>query len=136
MTDTTHENHSTDETATDGGGRQRPSYDDVNIPVVILVGVISMVLTFVTIWFVEGLYYQWNNSMISSVQYKTNSLADQTINEQKELLNGDETRKITSFESVKADVLARYKNSEAAAADDHSGDEDAHDEGTHKEDGH
>ena len=32
-------NESTDE-------RQRPSYDDVNVPVVVLVGVVSMVLTF------------------------------------------------------------------------------------------
>lgn len=122
MTETTHENHSNEETVTDQGGRQRPSYDDVNMPVVIMVGIISMVLTFVTIWFVEGVYYQWSNNLITERQYKANSIQTQTINDQKQaLMEGDESKGIVGFDSVKGDVIARYQNNQPATADDSEG---------------
>ncbi len=108
------------------GGRQRPSYDDVNVPVVFLVGVISMILTFVTIWFVEGIYYQWKNGLVEQVNYEvSNTLQQQTLDRQKSLLDGDADKGITSLESVLDDVVGRYQHQGAAAHPSGTGSQNA-----------
>lgn len=117
--------HSSDNTHS---GRERPSYDDVNVPVVILVGVISMVLTFVTIWFVEGIFYQWQNNLVRTVNYdKTNLRQVEVLDAQKAIIsNGDAEKNIKSVESVVESVLEKYKNEHAANPAQHS---EAHDDG-------
>jgi len=45
-------------------GHQTPSYDDVNTPVIVLVGAISALVTLLTIMFVQGLCYHWQNSYL------------------------------------------------------------------------
>lgn len=112
------------------GGRQRPSYDDVNVPVVFLVGVISMILTFVTIWFVEGVYYKWKNGMVNERTYEvTNTVQGETIKNQKAMLEGNQEKGITSFESVIDGVVGKYDNSSASGTHDES----AHSEEEHPE---
>lgn len=107
---------------------QRPSYDDVNVPVVFLVGVISMILTFVTIWFVEGVFYQWKNTVVNEVSYeKINTIQTQAIDDQKAKLAGDAEKGITSFDSVIDGVVGKYKNSNGS---------ESHDEAAHSEAGH
>ena len=111
-TDHDHENRSDDHAESDShGGKQRPSYDDVNIPVVILVGVISMVLTFVTIWFVEGVYYQWKNNVVLERSYEIdNTIQSATIARQTKMLEGVEERNISSLDSVIDGVVSQFKN--------------------------
>jgi len=115
-TDTQHENRSDSTTATDShAGSQRPSYDDINVPVVILVGIISMVLTFATIWFVEGIYYQWQNGVVLERSYDvTNTIQSETIAAQEKMLEGDEERGILSVDSVINDVVEKFKNEHGA----------------------
>ena len=46
------------------GGHETPSYDDINTPVIVLVGAISALVTLLTIMFVQGLCYHWQNSYL------------------------------------------------------------------------
>lgn len=43
-----------------------PSYDDINTPVVVMVGVISAVLTLLAMMFVQGLYYHWEDRFLAT----------------------------------------------------------------------
>jgi hypothetical protein len=68
---------------------EKPSYDDVNTPVVLLVSAISAIVTLLTIMFVQGLYYQWSNSFLrdrNAVGTHTASIA--TVDSQKKVLEG------------------------------------------------
>ena len=68
---------------------ERPSYDDVNIPVLVLVGIISAILTFVIIAFVQGMCYHWQNAKIRSRSTETVNLPSlQVIEQQKSTLEG------------------------------------------------
>lgn len=42
-----------------------PSYDDINTPVVVMVGVISAILTLLAMMFVQGLFYHWEGQFSS-----------------------------------------------------------------------
>lgn len=42
-----------------------PSYDDINTPVVVMVGVISAILTLLAVMFVQGLFYHWEGTLTS-----------------------------------------------------------------------
>ena len=119
--------------ATDShGARERPSYDDVNVPVVFMVGVISMILTFVTIWFVEGIFYQWKNGLVTERSYDVvNSVQSTEIENQKKVLTGDEEKGITPVDSAIDSIVDKYKNSHASE----SSGEPAHSE-QGKTDGH
>lgn len=87
----------------------RPAYDDINVPVVVLIGVISTVITLVTIWFVEGIYHRWNNSVVQAVNYDVANFAQtEIVNQQKHLLEGDPAKGIASLESVIPEIVERY----------------------------
>lgn len=112
--------------------RQRPSYDDVNVPVVVLVGIVSMVLTFVTIWFVEGVYYQWKNGLVTTerpteVEY---TIQKEVIDKQRAQLDGVAAMKITPFNTVIDTVVAEFNNQEIRdpneSADDAKQEEEKH----------
>jgi len=119
------------------GARQRPSYDDVNVPVVFLVGVISMILTFVTIWFVEGIYYKWSNSLVQERTYDiSNTIQAETVAAQKAVLDGDEEKGITSFESVIGGVVAQYQNNDSSNSGDDSKQENEAGSGEEEAGGH
>lgn len=114
-------------TGEDHAERQRPSYDDVNVPVVILVGIVSMVLTFVTIWFVEGIYYQWKDGVVTTQNYEVeNTIQKTTINQQKSQLEGVTEEGIVPFDSVIEIVVSEYDNSQPTTADINQTDKDSH----------
>lgn len=77
--------------ATDGGhaDHPKPKYDDVNIPVVVLLGILSAILTFVSIAFVQGLYFSWQESIVMA-DWNSRVLTpqEQTIVDQKEVRDG------------------------------------------------
>ena len=74
-----------------------------------MVGLISALFTFLIIAFVQGLYYQWNNSYVRerSTDY-VNKPVKKIIDEQKRELAGDEEAGTISIEKAMEKVLATY----------------------------
>ena len=84
-----------------------PSYDDVNTPVIVLVGVISALVTLLTIMFVQGLSYHWQNSYLRMRSAKPENMpAVIEINRQKEMLAGGE--KVISIDEAMRKVVTTY----------------------------
>ena len=68
-------------------GHEPPSYDDVNTPVIVLVGAVSALVTLLTIMFVQGLCYHWQNSYLERRSAEVENIpAVEQINRQKEEL--------------------------------------------------
>jgi hypothetical protein len=98
MTDSEHNSHD-----------DAPSYDDINTPVIVLVGVISAIVTLITIMFVQGLCYHWHNSFLrmrSKNAVVENAPAVVEINKQKEILKGGEG--ITPIDEAIKKVVGTY----------------------------
>ena len=84
-----------------------PSYDDVNTPVVVLVGLISALVTLLVIMFVQGMCYHWQNSYLT--QRATSSFnmpANQQIERQKATLEGGDG--VVPIEEAMQEVVAKY----------------------------
>lgn len=78
--------HSSDEKA-----QERPSYDDINTPVVIMWGFISAVLTLVTILMMSGVYNVWSASAIKKRQGQyVNQPAREQVVTQMNILQGED----------------------------------------------
>lgn len=106
MTTTTAEDQTTN-AHDDHSARTTPSYEDINVPVIVLVGVISIILTFVTIWFVQGVYYHWQSLKIKSRTTEVvNMPARVQIDAQKAVLSGGEG--VTSIEDAMQKVIDEY----------------------------
>ena len=106
----------------DGGHGSKPSYDDVNTSVVILVGVVSTIVTMLTIWFVQGICYQWENSYIRERSYEyVNQPVKEIIEGQKAMLAGSEADQTISIEDSMKKVIAQYGSNEntSEGGDDH-----------------
>lgn len=85
---------------------EAPSYDDVNTPVIMLVGAISAIVTLLIIYFVQGLAYHWQNSYLSPMDTQPTSVtAVETINDQKLALE----KASTPIETAMAEVVAESK---------------------------
>lgn len=97
----------------ESGEREKPSYDDINTPAIIIVGLISALFTFLIIAFVQGLYYQWNNSYVRerSTDY-VNKPVLKVINKQKSMLEGSEEDGTISIDQAMEKVLAKYGSEE------------------------
>ena len=91
-------------------GHERPSYDDINTPVIVLVGVISALVTFLTIAFVEGLSYHWKNRLVMESDRVVNTRQVKIIDDQKAKLAGDPQTGVLSLEEVLDEVIAKYNN--------------------------
>ena len=102
MTDTTAND------AHDGHGHgEAPSYDDINTPVIVLVGAISAIVTMITIMFVQGLCYHWQNSYLDRRSAKPENMpAVQEIATQKEMLAGGDG--LVSIDDAMQKVVATY----------------------------
>ncbi|HMO13054.1 MAG TPA: hypothetical protein PKD64_08635 [Pirellulaceae bacterium] len=98
-------------------GSVRPSYDDVNVSVLILVGVIASILTFVTIAFVQGLYYRWASAF---EDLSPNPAVVQSIEAQKAKLSANPDTGRLSIE----EAMAMVAESHAQAGDVSVADED------------
>lgn len=62
-----------------------PRYDDINTPVVLLVGAISAIVTLITIFLVQGLCYHWQNDYLTrrAEAGPTSKAAFEQVQEQK-----------------------------------------------------
>lgn len=89
---------------------EKPSYDDVNVPVVVMVAFLSVIFTVVVIAVVQGIYNQWSASFINERQYSVNDTRrDELIESQREKLQaGDNGR--TSIEEAMQNTLKEYSN--------------------------
>ncbi len=100
----------TTETQTDEhGAHETPSYDDINTPVIVLVGAISALVTLLTIMFVQGLCYHLQNSYLQSKSTDAVSMpANKQIAEQKQILSGGDG--IVPIDKAMRSVVAKYGN--------------------------
>lgn len=82
----------------------RPSYDDINTPVVVMVGVISALLTLLSMMFFQGLYYHWDEKF--GRQSGAANVQSDPIAAQKIILEGSDGVKSID-ESIKS-VISKY----------------------------
>ena len=86
-----------------------PSYDDINVPVILMVGAISAILTVCAIFFVQGVYYQWKNSYVRERSYEyVNEPVREIVDGQKALLSGDSDKGIKPVDQTISDVIKKY----------------------------
>jgi len=87
--------------------REKPSYEDVNTPVIFLVAAISAIVTLLIIMFVQGVYYQWSNSFLRDRNAKgAHTEAIATVEAQKKMLEGGEG--IVPIEDAMKKVVEQY----------------------------
>ena len=91
-----------------------PSYDDINTPVIVMVGVIATIVTVCTIFFVQGLTYQWENRFIRdrSLDF-VNEPVRALIDDQRALLNGDTEKGIRPISETMSEVITEFGKSSA-----------------------
>jgi hypothetical protein len=65
----------------------RPQYDDVNTGVILMVGLISAIVTFLIIGFVQGLAYRWEAYFNQSRVEIVNQTVKAEVDAQKAILN-------------------------------------------------
>lgn len=102
-------------------GHKRPHYEDINVPMVCMVGVIAGIVTFLSIGFVQGLSYRWENAYVRERTYDVvNKPVRELIDEQKSLLTNTTDKKgeavpgrIAINDAIKT-VLRRYGRPENA----------------------
>lgn len=85
-----------------------PSYDDINTPVIMLVGAISAIVTLITIFFVQGLCYHWQNDFITRREVgPTDMPAYQQVETQKAALSSKDNA--LSIDQAIGAVVAEYQ---------------------------
>jgi hypothetical protein len=70
-----------------GDQSSRPQYDDVNTGVILMVGLISAIVTFLIIGFVQGLTYRWEAYFNQSRVEIVNRTVKAEVDAQKAILN-------------------------------------------------
>ncbi len=83
----------------------RPRYDDVNVPVLVLIGIISAVLTFVTIAFVQGLYVHWTAAF---EDLSPNPAIVQTLDAQKSMLTANPETGRLAIDDAMSSIAERF----------------------------
>ena len=100
--------HSNDSTNADADDN-RPSYDDVNTPVIILIGAISAIVTLLSVMFVQGLCYHLQNSFES---HRTSQIehrpSREIVESQKAVLDGGEG--VTAISEAMTKIVSTYGN--------------------------
>ena len=82
-----------------------PSYDDINTPVIIMVGFISAVVTVLIIALVQGMAYNWQASYLKKLE-TTEIPAAKQVADQKKVLEGND--KILSITEAKKKVIEQF----------------------------
>lgn len=88
--------------------QEGPRYDDINVPVVVMWGVISALITLITILFVSGVYNVCSQAWIDAREGQyVNLPAREQVEEQKSVLSGGEG--VVPIAEAKKLVLEKYK---------------------------
>jgi len=102
------EHDSSSSVETDESSQSGASYDDANVPVIVMVGVISAIVTIASIFFVQGLYYQWLNSYVRDRSYDyVNEPVREIVEGQKALLSGEQAG-IKSIDETIQEVVEKF----------------------------
>lgn len=98
--------HNNDSTTADSDVK-RPSYDDVNTPVIVLIGAISAIVTLLSVMFVQGLCYHLQNSFerqrAEQVEFRPSK---EVVQAQKKTLEGGDG--ITAISDAMTKVVSTY----------------------------
>lgn len=87
---------------------EAPRYDDINVPVVVMWGFISALVTLITILFVSGVYNVWSQQWIDAREGQfVNQPAREQVDAQKAILNGGEG--VIPIAEAKQKVLEKFK---------------------------
>ena len=92
----------------DHNNTEPPAYDDINTSAVILTGAIAALVTLMTIYFVQGVAYRWQNSVLDQRNQAgpTSMPSYQQIEDQKSLLvGGGDT---TSIDDAMKTIISKY----------------------------
>jgi low affinity Fe/Cu permease len=93
----------------DHDNHEAPSYDDINTTAILLAGVISAIVTLLTIFFVQGVAYQWQNAATLDRSAKpTDMAAYQEVLKQKSLLAGDEANGVLDIKTATEKAIAKF----------------------------
>ena len=88
---------------------EAPSYEQINAPVIFLVGIISAIATFLVITLVQGMYYHWQREAILSRSWDVvDRPVVEEIDEQRARLEGDPGLGIVSINQGMQDVIKRF----------------------------
>ena len=93
----------------DHDNHETPSYDDINTTAIFLSGVIASIVTLLTIFFVQGVAYQWKNAATLDRSAKpTDMAAYQEIVKQKSLLAGDKANGVLDIQTATKKAIAKF----------------------------
>jgi uncharacterized membrane protein len=98
----------------------RPQYDDINTGTIILVGLISAIVTFLIIGFVQGLAYRWQAHFEQQRIEAVNQRVKAEVEAQRSILanvptkDGQSIPGRISIEEAKKQVLEKFKQSSEA----------------------
>jgi len=109
--------HTTDiaSAAHGSSGRAKPQYDDINVTVVIMVGIISAIVTFLTVISVQGMAYRLESTYLRAANNEfRRDVAAETIAAQKATLEGGEGGAVVPISQAMDLVVAKYSKSGSA----------------------
>jgi len=98
----------------------RPQYDDINTGTIVLVGLISAIVTFLIIGFVQGLAYRWQAHFEQQRIEAVNQKVRAEVEAQRSILatvtnkDGETIPGRITIEEAKKQVLEKFKQSSEA----------------------
>ena len=107
--------HTTDIAADHGSDqRAKPEYDDINVTVVVMVGIISTIVTFLIVAAVQGMAYRMENTFLraANTEFRTD-VAAETVAAQKALLDGGEGGAKLPINQAMDLVVSKFGNGDA-----------------------
>ncbi len=103
-----HGSHTAAHTATDAGNA-KPSYDDINTSLVVMVGIISGIVTYLSVVVVQALTYQMDMNMIRERSHGMQFVKSvEAINAQQAKLIADPASNRLSIEQAMAETVSQF----------------------------
>ena len=105
---TQHASHSGDH-ALEDAGHPKPSYDDINTSLIVMVGIISAIVTYLSVVVVQALTYQMDMNLIRQRSYGMQYVKSaEAIYAQQEKLQGDPATHKLPIEQAMAETVAHF----------------------------
>jgi hypothetical protein len=87
----------------------KPSYDDINTSLVVMVGIVSAILTYLSVVVVQAMTYQWDMNMIRKRSYDVQyTKSVDAIKVQKEQLEANPSIERLSIEQAMTETVAAF----------------------------
>ncbi len=95
-------------------GETKPSYDDINTSLVVMVGIVSAILTYLSVVVVQAMTYQWDMNMIRKRSYDVQySKSVDAISVQKEQLAANPSIERLSIEQAMTETVAAFTKNDS-----------------------